>query len=198
LIGLYLTHPQVEIEPQTPVPDWRLSQRGRSRILEILDRSWLRRVSRIVSSTERKAIETAGLLAGAVGIAFETAFDMGENDRSSTGFLDPPEFEKAADCFFANPDISWEGWERASDAAARIMRAVELVLDGHDGRQQLLLVGHGAIGTLLKCRLAGRSISRTEDQPAGGGNLFAFSLADRRLLCDWTPMERFEGIGHES
>jgi broad specificity phosphatase PhoE len=196
LIGLYLTHPQVEIDRRTAVPDWRLSRRGRERVEEILGRRWLRQTGRIVSSTERKAVETAGLISDALGLPFETASDMGENDRSATGFLEPPAFEKAADRFFAEPDASWNGWERAADAAARIVQAVELVLATHDSRQQLLLVGHGAVGTLLKCRIAGRPISRAEDQSAGGGNLYAFSLADRNLLCDWTPMERFAGVRH--
>ena len=31
------------------------------------------------------------------------------------------------------------------------------------------------------------------DQPAGGGNLYCFSLADRRLSCDWTPIEKWQG-----
>jgi hypothetical protein len=49
------------------------------------------------------------------------------------------------------------------------------------------------VGTLLKCHLAGVPIARSQDQPGGGGNLFAFSLADRRLACDWEPFELWQG-----
>jgi broad specificity phosphatase PhoE len=193
LIGVYLTHPQVEIDPGKPVPEWSLSSNGRDRVVDILDRPWLRATRRILSSAERKAVETAELVAEALGLSVETAAEMGENDRSSTGFLEPAAFERAADRFFAEPDLSWNGWERASDAASRITQAVDRLLATHDRKHQVLLVGHGAVGTLLKCRLAGRGISRAEDQPAGGGNIYAFSLANRRLLCDWTPMEEFRG-----
>lgn len=194
MIGYYLTHPQVAIDPAVPVPRWGLSERGRARVEAMLGRRWLRSIERVVSSDERKAVETAGIVAASIGLAGEIAEGMGENDRSSTGFLEPTAFEAAADCFFAAPETSWNGWERAVDASDRIAGAVERVLASHPSEKPVLFVGHGAVGTLLKCRLAGRSIARAEDQPEGGGNIFAFRLADRALLCDWTPMERFEGI----
>lgn len=194
MIGYYLTHPQVEIDPRVPVPEWRLSAPGRARAEALAGAGWLRRLGRIVASTERKAAETAQILAAPLGLAVETRGDMGENDRSSTGFLAPAAFEAAADRFFAEPQRSWNGWERAADASARIAAAVGRALEGHAPGTPVLFVGHGAVGTLLKCRLAGRAIARSEDQPAGGGNIFAFRLADRALLCDWTPMERFGRI----
>ena len=90
--------------------------------------------------------------------------------------------------------MSWNGWERAADASARIRGAVERVLQTHPGDIPILFVGHGAVGTLLKCHLAGQPIARSEDQPAGGGNLFAFRLRDRALLCGWTAMEEYPGF----
>jgi broad specificity phosphatase PhoE len=192
LIGLYLTHPQVEIDPAIPVPDWGISSRGRERIEAMLGRPWLKGLKRVVASQERKAVETARLIAESLELSYEVFPDMGENDRSSTGFLEPFAFERAADAFFAEPSVSWNGWERAVDAQARIAAAVRHVLEDSDRENEILFVGHGAVGTLLKCRLARRPISRAEDQPAGGGNIYAFSLAGLDLLCDWTPIERFE------
>lgn len=196
MIGYYLTHPQVVIDPSVPVPDWSLSAVGRSRMEALAGRSWLATVRRIVSSDERKAVETAELLAVGLGLEVEQRPDMGENDRSSTGFLPPDQFEAAADAFFADSETSWNGWERAVDAKARMVAAVEAVLGDGAAHGPMLFVGHGAVGTLLKCAFAGRDISRREDQPAGGGNIFAFRLNDRALLCDWTPVERFEGVRH--
>lgn len=197
MIGYYLTHPQVVIDPAVPTPRWPLSAKGRDRVEAILDEPWLKTIRRIVSSDERKAIDTASIIAAATGLECEIGERMGENDRSSTGFLEPTAFEAAADCFFADPGTSWNGWERAVDAQERIVRAIERVLATHPTEQPILFTGHGAVGSLLKTHLAGRAISRLEDQPAGGGNLFAFALFDRALLCDWTPMESFEGIGHD-
>lgn len=196
MFGLYITHPQVHIDPSVPVPDWGLSDTGRRRTLEASLQPWAATLQRIISSTERKAIETAEILARIPGLAVETVVDMHENDRSATGFLPPPEFEKAADWFFAHPDESFNGWERAVDAQARIVRAVEHILHDHDPTVPIAFVGHGGVGTLLKCHLAGLPIGRDQDQPAGGGNLYAFSLADRILTCDWMPMEEWKGFGH--
>ena len=194
MIGYYLTHPQVLIAPDIPVPQWALSPVGRQRIADALERPWLRTIRRIVSSEERKAVEAGEIIGHATGISIEVRPFMGENDRSSTGFLPSEKFEAAADQFFAHPAHSWNGWETADDAQARIVEAVGQVLLDHTDDQPILFVGHGAVGTLLKCRIAGRAIARTEDQPAGGGNVFAFRLHERRLLCDWTSVERFEGV----
>ncbi|WDZ76858.1 phosphoglycerate mutase family protein [Ensifer adhaerens] len=195
MFGVYVTHPQVQIDPDVPVPQWGLSAVGRERAVITVASRWVRSLGRIISSDETKAIETAQLLADAAGVTIETHHDMGENDRSATGFLPPPEFEKAADWFFANPTESFKGWERAVDAQTRISEVVFRVLEGHDPKIPIAFVGHGGVGTLLKCRLLGAPISRTADQKGGGGgNVFAFRLADRSVACDWTPMEHWQGI----
>ena len=196
MFGAYVTHPQVNIDPEIAVPDWGLSDLGRSRALKAAQLPWAATLQRIVSSAERKAVETAELLASFSDAAVEVVPDMHENDRSATGFLPPAEFESAADLFFAHPDESFRGWERAVDAQARIVRAVTRILDDHDPAIPIAFVGHGGVGTLLKCHFSTAWISRDRDQPAGGGNLFAFSLADRIVACDWTPMEEWKGFGH--
>jgi broad specificity phosphatase PhoE len=193
MYALYITHPQVKIDPKVPVPQWGLSERGIQRATSASALPWAGALKRIVSSRETKAVETAQILARASGASIETFEVMHENDRSATGFLTPPEFEKAADWFFANPHESFHGWERAIDAQTRIVGAVESVLADHDPIQPIAFVGHGGVGTLLKCHLAGVAISRSKDQPGGGGNLFRFSLANRSLSCDWTAMETWQG-----
>ena len=184
----YLTHPQVQIDAAVPVPEWRLSPVGRARAQKLAEAGWLRATTRIVSSGERKAMETADILARAIGQSFVVRENMHENDRSATGFLPPAEFETVADQFFGQPEISIRGWERAIDAQARIMREVEAaLLPKHVG--DVLFVGHGAVGTLLYCHLAGLPISRKHDQPVGGGNIFAFEHASRRVQHAWRSIE---------
>lgn len=193
MYALYISHPQVRIDPAVPVPDWGLSERGRERALLAASSGWVREIGRFAASTERKAIETAEILS-AGRLPVETDHAMGENDRSATGFLPPDAFEDAANWFFAHPQESFKGWERAADAQARIVAAVERVLAGHDPETPIAFVGHGGVGTLLKCHLMDKPIARDGDQPAGGGNLFAFRLADRAVTCDWTAMESWKGF----
>jgi broad specificity phosphatase PhoE len=191
--GLYITHPQVRIDADVPVPRWGLSEIGRERTQKAAAQPWVRKLGRIVASDETKAIETAEILAAAARVDIEIVEGMHENDRSATGFLPPPDFEAAADWFFANPADSFKGWERALDAQARIVAAIETILADHDPSLPIAFVGHGGVGTLLKCHLRQIPISRTEDQKGGGGNLFRFTLADRAVSCDWTPIETWQG-----
>lgn len=185
----YVTHPQVVIDPAVPVPRWGLSPKGRERALAAASQPWLARVERVFSSDEVKAIETAVLLAEPRDLAVEIRRGMHENDRTATGFLPPPAFEAMADRFFAHPDTSQEGWERAVDAQARIVAAVETALAEETGDGDVLFVGHGAVGTLLYCALAGLPIARAHDQPGGGGNRFAFDRASRTVLHAWKPFD---------
>lgn len=186
---IYLSHPQVQIDPAIPVPQWGLSPLGRSRTEAFATWPIIRRIEQVVSSDETKAIETAEILARAAGCAVDIRPGMHENDRSATGFLPPDLFEQTANRFFAHPDESIDGWERAIDAQGRIHAALTQVLAEAPQNRITLLVGHGGVGTLLMSRLAGLAIDRRHDQPAGGGNWFAHDFAADRLLSPWRPME---------
>jgi broad specificity phosphatase PhoE len=191
--ALYVTHPQVVQDPDVPVPRWGLSPKGRERAERFANHGMVRAAKRIFSSRETKALELAQSLAAISGARIESGENFGENDRSSTGYVPPERFEQLADAFFARPDESVEGWERAADAQARIVGAFEAALDGHDPKVPVVFTGHGAVGTLLKCHLGGRAIARSEDQrrigDPGGGNVFVVRLRDRALLSDWMAME---------
>jgi broad specificity phosphatase PhoE len=184
----YLTHPQVEIDPDVPVPSWGLNAIGQARARELARAEWLSSTTRIVTSGERKAIQTAAPIAAVLGIEVEVREAMHENDRSATGFLPPAEFQQVANAFFAQPDISIRGWERAIDAQSRILREVDVVLAGALVGD-VLFVGHGGVGTLLMCHLLRAEISRVHDQPGDGGNYFTFTRTDRSILHRWLPME---------
>lgn len=181
----YLSHPQVDIDPAVPVPDWRLSAEGRARAQALAASDWRGGSARIVSSPETKAQETAAILAR--GTAFETLAAMAEIDRSATGFVGPARHEALADALFARPDESAAGWETARAAQARGRAALEAALAVHPGGD-LVLVGHGGIGTLLWCALADRPIARAEDQP-GQGHGWAATLPGLTPLHPWRSFE---------
>lgn len=193
MLGLYVTHPQVVMDAGVPVPDWGLSPLGRSRAEALAARPWVRRLARVVTSTERKAQEAGAILARGAGVAPEAWPDLHENDRSATGYLAPEAFEAAADAFFARPAASVRGWETAEAAQARVVRAVGAALAGHPSDRPVAFVGHGAVGTLLWLARMGRPISRAADQPPGGGHLFAFPLAGGPPLSGWVRMEDWDG-----
>jgi len=184
----YLTHPQVNIDPSVPVHCWGLSEVGRARTETVTATGLLSGTTQVISSGERKAIETAEIIAAKLGVDVEVREAMHENDRSATGFLVPDEFEATANQFFAQPHISIRGWERALDAQLRIAREVEHVL-ARNTPGDVLFVGHGGVGTLLYCHYSGLGIDRAHDQPAGGGSFFAFTSHERRVLHGWRRFE---------
>jgi len=198
-LALYITHSEVVIDPSIPIPGWGLSETGRARMFRFAERDLLPADARIVASTEQKARDAAEILAERLGTGFETDHRLGENDRSSTGYLPPEQFEVHVEKLFGAPDQSANGWETAEDAQRRTVVAVKDLASYQDPVRLLVIVGHGCVGTLLKCDLGGRPIALSEDQRViahpGGGNLFSFDLAEWRLLCDWTAIEDWKGFG---
>lgn len=176
----YVSHPEVAIDSNVPVPEWGLSDVGRARAEAAIER--FRDVSRVISSAETKAVETAEILAGDTQV--EVRPDTHENER--TGFLPPAEFEQVADAFFARPDESVRGWETARAAQARIVAALADLLGPDEG--DVLVVGHGAVGTLWALHLAGQPIDRAWDQPAAGCVL-AVDRATGTLRHRWVRLE---------
>jgi len=193
--ALYVTHPQVAMDANVPVPLWGLSPEGRQRAEAFAERKVMPEGAMIFSSRETKAMQLADILAGRIGALVLSDHLMGENDRSATGFLPPHLFEETADRFFAEPEVSTSGWERAIDAQARIVATVTTAMASVPPGMPAVFCGHGAVGTLLKCHVGRRPISRSEDQSRhahrGGGNCFVFDLAAGTLCCEWTAMEAF-------
>lgn len=186
----FITHANVRIDPQVPVPDWPLSDLGRRRMTDALRQPWIGDITSVYASTERKSFEMAAILAAHLGLPVTRVPELGENDRSATGFLPPDEFEAHADAFFARPTESVEGWERAIDAQARIVEAVRRIVAGDRTHGCIAIVSHGAVGTLLHCRLAGREIDRRHDQPPnGGGNYFRFTVEPPAVDGGWRPID---------
>ena len=193
MLALYLTHPQVAMDPDVPVPLWGLSEEGRRRAQAFAARGVVPHGAAIFSSSETKAVELAEIIAAVTEGPIVSDHRMGENDRSATGFLPPELFEATADRFFAEPETSVDGWERAIDAQTRIVSAVEAALAGVSSDTVVIFCGHGAVGSLLKCHVGRRAIDRAEDQGrtggTGGGNGFVFDFANRQLHSEWTRIE---------
>jgi len=184
---VYVTHPQVAVDPAVPVERWSLSPVGRARVVAMLDQVWVAPIRRVVSSSEPKAAQAAAILAEHLGVDVEQRPGTGEIDRRAAGFLPPDEFERVADRCFAEPDVSARGWERAVDAQRRIAAALADLLDA-DGPGDVAVVGHGGVGTFWYCHLAGLAIDRAHDQP-GQGHYFTVDRATRRVLHPWRAID---------
>jgi broad specificity phosphatase PhoE len=183
----FITHPEVVIDPERPVPRWHLSNAGIAKMRMFATSAPMHSIRSIWSSTETKAIEGAGILAAARGLPVAVHRGLDENDRSSTGYLPPDEFQSMADAFFARPHESVRGWERAIDAQRRVAAAYEEIIANHR-TGNVAIVAHGGVGTLLYCHLARLPIGRRYDQPSQG-HFWSFDLDAGAMLHAWRTID---------
>jgi len=185
---IFLTHPEVAIDPMVPVPQWPLNATGRKRMERFAQALSGVRLSAIRASTEQKAMDGAAILAEHLDLPYRTSEDLGENDRSATGYIAPPEFWEVVHAFFANPHESIRGWERAIDAQTRIVKAVSRIAAEESGN--ILVVSHGGVGCLLMAHLQKVEIGReSRPQHPGGGCFFVMDRETLSLRQDWHTIE---------
>ena len=179
----FITHPDVVIDPIIPVPRWPLSERGLARMRRLLRQPWIAQLEAIYCST-------AEIVSQATSLPFHQLAALGENDRSATGYLRGTEFQTTVDAFFARPHESIRGWERAVDAQARIVAAVEGIARSAPGSRPIAVIAHGGVGALFLCHLKAVPISRTEEQPGtSGGHYFLCRMPDAVLVHGWMPID---------
>ena len=200
--GYFITHPDVIIDPERPIERGGLSPRGRERMQALVSQPWVRRIGRVLSSSEQKALDGAEILVTTLGVPHQVVRELGEYDRSSTGLLPPDEFLALVDEFFRWPERSIRGWERALDAQARVFGAVRAAAadwaPSSPEAPDLAFVAHGAVAALLLAQLSGASISHAFAQPlppaggppgTGGGHFFSFSLPGLELEQTWQAID---------
>jgi broad specificity phosphatase PhoE len=109
----------------------------------------------VISSLEPKARETGEIAAGLMGIPFETAEGLHEQDRQGVGFLGSQEaFRAKVHGVLRQPDKLVFGNETGDEAHARFVQAVRDVLERRpDGN--VAIVSHGTVMTLFVARAAG-------------------------------------------
>lgn len=192
MILRYITHPEIALDPDIPVPEWHINKVGVARATAMLAQPWVPAIGRIISSDEVKATDTAHILGRPLGLEIDVRSNIGENDRSATGFVAPDEFELLANAFFAEPHTSVRGWETAADAQGRIVTGLaDLFEPPHESAGDIAVIGHGGVGTLLYCHLAGLPIDRAHDQD-GGGQYFAYDLNTSTVLHHWRRIDDIE------
>lgn len=180
---IYVCHPEVVIDPDVLVPDWGLSDAGFATMDRLLAVLPLDGLGSVWSSTEQKARDGAGVIARHCAVPHFERPDLGENDRSVTGYLVQADFDIAVDAFFGQPDTSYRGWETARDAHDRMVQAVRAMCsDAPAG--DIALVAHGGVGCLLNGAVKSTPISRATASH-GYGSWFCFDRDSWDLTLDW-------------
>jgi broad specificity phosphatase PhoE len=143
-----IKHSLPEMQIQMESRFWKLSEEGRKRCAPLAEKLRRFELTRIVSSNEPKAVETADLLAAELSRTHIVRPDLQENDRTGLGFVGADAFRETFRRFFAEPDRVVVGTETAEEARARFAAAVEGVLEEFPD-ETLAIVTHGTVISLL-------------------------------------------------
>ena len=175
-----------------PVPEWPLSEVGRGRMSAFAAALADRPIAAVYCSDERKARDGGEILASRFNLVAQVRVGLAEHDRSSTGYIAPPEFWQVVGEFFAHPDDSVRGWMPARQAQDKIVAAVTAIQAEVRSPGTILLVSHGGVGRLLRAHVENVAIG-SENRPGhtGGGCYFPMDRCNLRPLANWRAVEDY-------
>lgn len=145
---ILVRHARPKIDPDTPPAQWELCPDGIVAAEKLADK--LARFSPVacVTSSERKAQETAKVLADKLKLPLDVDPMLGEHKRQHASFGTEAEFQARIAEVFAHPHQPAPGGESAEQACERLAAA----LAAHKARP-LLAVTHGTVLSLYVARL---------------------------------------------
>jgi probable phosphoglycerate mutase len=115
-------------------------------------------IDAVVSSPLRRAVATAAIAAGALGLTAAVDDDLRETDfgdwEGRTLAEIQHEWPEAAAAWRRDPEQAPPGGESFTDTAQRVNRACDRLLREHDGKT-VLVVGHITPMKILLCRALG-------------------------------------------
>lgn len=181
----FVTHPEVIIDPSLPISLWDYSERGAARLEKILKKIWIKSVDAIYSSNEPRATKAAQTIADQLGYRLHVLEELGDVDRSSTGFVPQEEFTKLMEEFYAHPDTSVRGWEKATDAQTRVHNGIRKILTLSPTANHIALVSHTILANLLMCTMRNIAIAQLEDVP----QTFSFEVEPDGKSQNWISLD---------
>ena len=137
---ILVRHGRPKIDPDMPPTTWPLCPEGRDAVERLAGRLAAFAPTRLVASPEPKALETAQVLAGKLGLDVEVDAGLHEHKRQHLSFGTEQEFRQRIAAVFAKPTEPVGGYETAHEAAERLAAA----LAKHQGAP-LVAVTHGTV-----------------------------------------------------
>ena len=146
---LLIRHAQPEVTPGVAARDWPLAPAGRAAARALAGRlAGTYALTRLISSDEPKAIETARIIAQELGLPVERDADLGEHRRERVPFLGVAAWDAAVARFFASPAALVLGEETALDALERFSAVVARCV-AREMERDVALVSHGTVMSLF-------------------------------------------------
>ncbi len=153
---ILVKHSVPEIEENRPANTWKLSPEGKLRAQRLAEHLEKFGAEVIVSSDERKAQETAEIIARQLQLNVQVLPGLHEHDRANVSYLPHAAFQALIRDFFQKPDELVFGKETANEAYARFYRVVHSILNEYSNKT-VVVVTHGTVISLFVSRLTGSS-----------------------------------------
>ncbi|MDE2868135.1 MAG: histidine phosphatase family protein [Chloroflexota bacterium] len=159
--------------------DWPLSDEGRRLAARAAEYVAGFNPRLICSSDERKASDTAKIIARHCSLAVNVVPDLREHDRTGVKWRDAATRQQELQALFANPDDVVFGRESGSQALQRLTAAIDRVTTRTFG--PWVLVTHGTVMALYLARLTDRAALEIWSQ-LGLPAVAAVDCRNRRLV----------------
>jgi broad specificity phosphatase PhoE len=181
---IYITHPEVTVDPEVPIDQWELSEEGFDSVERLLEWDLFDEVDYVYTSEEKKAYTVAEQIKRKCGIDYAKIKDLGEMDRSSTGVISPKEkYMEAVKSAYENPASGINGWESHLAVMLRNAKVIEELAKNHKDKT-IMIVGHGGAGTTIKCFIK-KILPNFSEDPQETGCYFIANLDKWEVIQDW-------------
>src|SRR3954466_10148209 len=150
---ILIKHASPQVVPDEPPEQWELSADGRRRATALAERiaAMDDRPAVVVSSDERKASQTAQIVAERLGITMSIEPELHEHDRSTVPHMRSAEFISMVELMLRRPSELVLGEENATEALARFDHAISHVIEQHHD-QTIAIVSHGTVIAMFIAR----------------------------------------------
>jgi broad specificity phosphatase PhoE len=151
---ILIRHSQPVIRADIPYEEWELSEHGRQCCISLTERIRVYRPVEVVTSREKKAIQTGKILAQILAIPATIEPGLHEHVRDDLGNLSRIFIETKLKHFFEQPSRLVFGRETAEQALRRFSAAMTDVIDLHP-TGSLAIVAHGTVISLWVTNIIG-------------------------------------------
>lgn len=185
-----VSHPEVQVDPAVPVPQWGLSDAGRARLRRLLEFPWARSAVLVASSAETKALQTARPSPRPAVARCTSTRSWGRTTAAARVSPRPRGSRRSPTPSSSNPGAACAGG-RPRPPPSSASCTPWTACSGERGScpdpartTSWVVATHGGVGTLLLCALRGIPVDRRHDQP-GQGSWYRFDTVTGRVAEGW-------------